>query len=83
MPVSACFGRRLADRGYAPVGNRTERGPVNDGAMSATFVAIAALALGLTASGEMVEQRGIAEFERLQPNGANCEPVCWQAVVRV
>jgi len=33
--------------------------------------------------GENVELDGPIEFERLQPNGPDCAPVCWQAVVRI
>lgn len=32
---------------------------------------------------DVVEIAAAAEFERLQPNGEGCEPICWQATVRV
>lgn len=31
--------------------------------------------------GGRIEVEADVEFERLQPNGAGCEPVCWQATV--
>ena len=32
---------------------------------------------------EPIEVAAETEFERSQPNGPNCEPVCWQATVRM
>lgn len=32
--------------------------------------------------GVLVTVQNEVEFERLQPNGPRCEPVCWQATVR-
>jgi hypothetical protein len=33
--------------------------------------------------GLTVDVDATAEFERGQPNGPGCEPICWQATVRV
>lgn len=33
--------------------------------------------------GQLTEMAAETEFERSQPNGPGCEPVCWQAIVRV
>jgi len=33
--------------------------------------------------GQRTEIESDTEFERSQPNGLGCEPVCWQATVRV
>jgi hypothetical protein len=33
--------------------------------------------------GQRTEIESDTEFERSQPNGPGCEPVCWQATVRV
>lgn len=33
--------------------------------------------------GQLTEMAADTEFERSQPNGQGCEPVCWQAIVRV
>ena len=32
--------------------------------------------------GQLTEVAADTEFERSQPNGPGCEPVCWQAIVR-
>lgn len=42
------------------------------------------LSLTLTGpDGQRTEIESDTEFERSQPNGPGCEPVCWQATVRV
>jgi hypothetical protein len=33
--------------------------------------------------GQLTEMAAETEFERSQPNGPGCEPVCWQALVRI
>ncbi len=33
--------------------------------------------------GLMIDVEATTEFERGQPNGPGCEPICWQATVRV
>lgn len=33
--------------------------------------------------GLVVEAESLVEFDRLQPNGRGCAPVCWQVTVRV
>ena len=32
--------------------------------------------------GQRIEIESDTEFERSQPNGPGCEPICWQAIVR-
>ena len=42
------------------------------------------VSLALTGpDGQRVEVESDTEFERAQPNGPGCEPICWQATVRV
>ena len=33
-------------------------------------------------NGQLIEIESDTEFERSQPNGPGCEPICWQAIVR-
>jgi len=71
MAVSACVERRPAEhrpRRWEPDRSRRRH----------------AASLRLAGpDGENVKQDGPIEFERLQPNGPDCEPVCWHAVVRI
>ena len=77
----------VPDSGFAmtgPFSIDADRDTVTVRLLGDDYSGTRAVTLSLSGSdGLLVDVDAQTEFERAQPNGPGCEPICWQATVRV